>query len=313
MHDPVANPLLLTSPSNPRIKQIAKLRQRSHRDAAGALLVEGYRELKRAIDNGWKPQTLVSCPEIWLGKHETALVERCVAAGAAHFRVVPSVFAKISARDRPDGLLAVGPQLRFALKDLSLPPDALVVVAESIEKPGNLGTILRSADAAGAAAVIVCDRCTDVQNPNVVRASVGTLFSLPVVETSTAEALEFLCSRNFRILASTPHAEAFYTDYDLTGRTAVVVGAEQVGLRDAWFDSPACTAVRIPMLGQCDSLNVASATTILLYEVVRQRVARDRSIVPPPALHEHGGDDPHGDGQHEAVARMDSARLHRNV
>ena len=291
-------PLLLTSPSNPRIKEIAKLRQRSHRDRAGALLVEGYRELKRALDNAYRPRLLVTCEELFLGKHEPALIERCVAAGAEHLRVAPTVFEKISARDRPDGLLAVGPQLRTRLADLRLPPDALVVVAESIEKPGNLGTILRSADAAGAAAVLVCDRCTDVQNPSVVRASVGTLFSLPVVECSTAEAIPWLQERGFRILASTPHADALYTDFDLTGPTAVVVGAEQVGLKDAWLMSPACSRVRIPMLGQCDSLNVASATTILLYEVVRQRVARDRSIVPPPARHEHGGDDPHTDPEH---------------
>ena len=292
-------PLQLTSPSNPRIKEIAKLRQRSHRDRAGALLVEGYRELKRAIDNAWRPRTIVACPDLFLGKHEPALIARCVEAGAQHLQVAPSVFAKISARDRPDGLLAVGPQLRLSLADLRLPENALVVVAESIEKPGNLGTILRSADAAGAAAVLVCDRCTDVQNPNVVRASVGTLFSLPVVECSTAEAIPWLAERGFRILASTPHAEAFYTDFDLTGPTAVVVGAEQVGLKDAWLMSPSCSRVRIPMLGQCDSLNVAAATTILLYEVVRQRVAKDRSIVPPPAAHEHGGDDPHaGDPDH---------------
>ncbi len=300
--------LQLTSPSNPRIKEIAKLRQRSHRDRADALLVEGYRELKRAVDNGWTPRTLVTAPELFLGKHEPALIARCIGAGADHLEVTPAIFEKISARDRPDGLLAVGPQLHLSLADLALPPDALVVVAESIEKPGNLGTILRSADAAGAAAVIVCDRCTDVQNPNVVRASVGTLFSLPVVETSTAEALEFLSSRGFSILASTPHAEAFYTDFDLTGPTAVVVGAEQVGLKDQWLLSPACRAVRIPMLGQCDSLNVASATTILLYEVVRQRVARDRSIVPPPARHEHGGDDPHVDSLHTAAAVLDDRR-----
>ena len=286
-------PLLLTSPSTPRVKEIVKLRQRSHRDAADALLIEGYRELKRAIDNGYKPRTLVTCPERFLGKHEPALIERCLAAGARHLRVAPTVFDKLSARDRPDGLLAVGPQLHRRLADLRLPPDALVVVAESIEKPGNLGTILRSADAAGAAAVIVCDRCTDIHNPNVVRASVGTLFSLPVVETTTAEALPWLHERGFRILAATPHAEAFHTDYDLTGPTAIVVGAEQVGLTDAWMESPDCCRVRIPMLGQCDSLNVSAATNILLYEAVRQRVAKDRSIVPPPAEHEHGGDDPH--------------------
>ena len=110
--------------------------------------------------------------------------------------------------------------------------------------------------------------------------------------------MDYYRERGFTILASTPHAEGFHTDHDLTGPTAIVVGAEQVGLTDAWLKSPACVRVRIPMLGQCDSLNVASATTILLYEVVRQRVARDRSIVPPPARHEHGGDDPHTDPEH---------------
>ena len=293
-----SRPLQLTSPSNPRIKEIARLRTRSHRDKAGALLIEGYRELKRALDNGYRPHTIVSCPDLFLGKHEPTLIERCVQGGALHLQVIPSVFEKISARDRPDGLIAVGPQIRLKLSDLKLPEHALVIVAESIEKPGNLGTILRSADAAGAAAVIVCDRCTDIQNPNVVRSSVGTLFSLPVAETSTPEALAFLQERGFTILAATPHAEAFYTDCDLTGNAAVVVGSEQVGLTDSWLKSPACKRVRIPMLGQCDSLNVAAATTILLYEAVRQRVAQDRSIVPPPAPHEHGGDDPHTDGVH---------------
>lgn len=288
-------PLNITSPSNPKIKDIARLRQRSHRDSEGALLIEGYREIKRALDNDYKPWQIVTCPDLYMGSHEQILIDRCVERGAAHITCTPPVFDKISARDRPDGLLAIGPQIHKTLAELNLPPNALVIVAEAIEKPGNLGTILRSADSAGAAAVIVCDHCTDIQNPNVVRASIGTLFSLPVVDTTTAEAIAFLRARDFRILASTPHAEALYSDFDLTGNTAIVVGAEQYGLSDVWLKSEAAQTVRIPMLGQCDSLNVSSATTILLYEAVRQRVAKDRSIVPPPHEHEHGGDDPHED------------------
>ncbi|MGI5867830.1 MAG: TrmH family RNA methyltransferase [Kiritimatiellia bacterium] len=290
---PPRPPLEITSPANPKIKEIAKLRQRSHRDAAGALLVEGYREIKRALDNGYKPRQIVVCPALYMGTHEPRLVERCTAVGADVLICTPPVFEKISARDRPDGLIAIGPQLHTALADLALPPDALVIVAEAIEKPGNLGTILRSADSAGAAAVIVCDACTDIQNPNVVRASIGTLFALPVVDTTSTEAIAYLRERGFRILAATPHATALYTDYDLTGPTAIVVGAEQYGLSDAWLKRDAILPVRIPMLGQCDSLNVASATTILLYEAVRQRVAKNPAIVPPPHLHEPGGDDPH--------------------
>ena len=292
---PPRPPIEITSPSNPKIKEIAKLRQRSHRDEAGALLVEGYREIKRALDNDYRPWRIVTCPALYMGGHEDLLVARCVEAGADHLVCTPPAFEKISARDRPDGLIAIGPQIHRTLADLVLPPDALVIVAEAIEKPGNLGTILRSADSAGAAAVIVCDPCTDIQNPNVVRASIGTLFSVPVAVATSAETIAFLHERGFRILAATPHATALYTDFDLAGCTAIVVGAEQYGLSDAWLKSDAIQPVRIPMLGQCDSLNVASATTILLYEAVRQRVARNPAIVPPPHVHEHGGDDPHAD------------------
>lgn len=288
-------PLHITSSSNPKIKEIARLRQRSHRDGAGALLVEGYREIKRALDNDYAPRQIVTCADFFMGSHEQLLIDRCTGRGARHITCTPPVFEKISARDRPDGLIVIGPQIHIELSGLKLPPNALVVVAEGIEKPGNLGTILRSADSAGTAAVIVCDHCTDIQNPNVVRASIGTLFSLPVVDTTTEEALKFLVERGFTILASTPHADKLHTDYDLSGNTAIAVGAEQYGLSDAWLRSPNTVTVRIPMLGQCDSLNVASATTILLYESVRQRVAKDRSIVPPPHEHEHGGDDPHED------------------
>jgi len=155
-------------------------------------------------------------------------------------------------------------------------------VAEAIEKPGNLGTILRSADAAGVCAVIVCDRCTDLFNPNVVRASTGMLFAVPVVETDGAAALAFLRARQFSILAATPHTDKLHTEVDLTGNVALVMGTEQYGLSDTWLRA-ADLRVRIPMLGQADSLNVAAATTILLFEAVRQRVAAGIVAVPPPA------------------------------
>ena len=277
--------LNITSTSNPRIKDIVKLRQRSHRDEAGLLLIEGYRETKRALDNNYKPHTIVSCSELFMGTNENAIIDRCIKSGAEHITCPPTVFEKISARDRPDGLLAIGPQIHIRLENLHLQENALVIITEAIEKPGNLGTILRSADAAGASAVIVCDKCTDIQNPNVVRASIGTLFSIPVVEATSEETIEFLKARNFRILAATPHSEKLYNDYDLTGPAAIVVGAEQYGLSEIWLKSGATTPVRIPMLGQCDSLNVSSAATILIYEAVRQRVIANPSIVPKPHVH----------------------------
>lgn len=260
----------ITSLQNPRIKDVVKLNKRSHRDEAGLLLVEGYRELKRALENGWTPKALFFCKALFLGENEGALLDGCASAGAEMFDCAEHVLRKISYRDRPEGLVAVGPQVRYTLDDVSFRAAPFVVVAEAIEKPGNLGTILRSADAAGVDALIVCDKCTDLSNPNVVRASIGTLFSVRVVEAGTDEALAWLRARDIRIVAATPHADTNYTGSDFTGGTAIVVGSEQYGLTSRWM-SEADIQVRIPMHGQADSLNVASATTILLYEVVRQR------------------------------------------
>jgi TrmH family RNA methyltransferase len=263
-------PAPIQSLQNPRVKQVVRLRNRGPRDDAGLMIIEGYRELKRALDNRVQPATLFHCPAWYLGENEPALVARCLAAGAEIVECSREVFQKMAYRDRPEGLLALAPQVHRRLADLNLPPDPLLIVAEAIEKPGNLGSILRSADAAGVHAVIVCDRCTDINNPNVVRSSIGTLFALPVVEASSGEAFEWLRARGIRIVAATPHAEMEYTQADLRRACAIVVGTEQYGLTDRWMRD-ADLKVRIPMLGQADSLNVANATTILLFEALRQR------------------------------------------
>lgn len=264
---------LIASAQNPRVKEVVGLRRRPHRDAQALLIVEGYRELKRALDNRRLPSALFYCAEFFLGKNEPELVRRCREAGAEIFRCDPEVFRKMAYRDRPEGLLALTAQVRATLADLKPGRTPLLIVAESIEKPGNLGTILRSADAAGVDAVIVCDRCTDINNPNVVRASIGTIFALPVIEATSEEAIAWLQQAKIQILAATPHAEREYTDVDLRRGTAIVVGAEQYGLTGRWLQA-AELQVRIPMLGQADSLNVAAATTILLFEAVRQRRAQ---------------------------------------
>lgn len=263
-------PTSITSLQNPRVKAVVALRQRSTRDERDEMIIEGYRELKRALDNQHQPKALFYCPELFMGSNEPSLIDRCGAAGAELFECSASVFGKMSYRDRPEGLLAVAPQIHRTLANLVLPEAPLIVVAEAIEKPGNLGTILRTSDAAGVHAVIVCDRCTDIHNPNVVRASIGTLFSLPVVEASTSETLEWLHRNSIQILAATPHADHDYYAVNLRHGTAIVVGTEQYGLSDTWMQQ-ANLKVRIPMLGQADSLNVAAATTILLFEAVRQR------------------------------------------
>jgi TrmH family RNA methyltransferase len=270
----------LSSPSNPKLKYVVKLRSCSTREESGEMIVEGYRECRRALDNGYRPRAVFHCPEFYLkNENEPALVAECAEKGAEVYTCSKVCFQKIAYKERPDGLLMVGPHVSMRLADLKLPDNALVVVTESIEKPGNLGTILRSADAAKVAAVIVCDRTTDIHNPNVVRASTGTMFSVPIVEATSAEALAFLKERGFRILAATPHARELHFEVDLTGNVAIALGAEQYGLTEKWMDG-ADLRVRIPMLGLADSLNVSAAATILVYEAVRQRIAAGIDRVP---------------------------------
>ena len=173
-------------------------------------------------------------------------------------------------RDRPEGLLAVAEMRRHTLDDLPIDPKGLYLVAETVEKPGNLGSMLRSADAVNATGVIICERGTDIYNPNVIRASTGAIFSVPLAECDNESAKAWLKKHNILTLAATPHTDYCYTDVDLTQGVAIVVGAEQTGLTDFWMKG-ADLPVVIPMLGKIDSLNVATATTILLYEAVRQR------------------------------------------
>ena len=260
----------IQSLQNSRVKEVVALRDRRTREETGLFLIEGYREIKRACDAGREIATLFICPELFLGENEGALID---ATGAQIFECSKEVFQKISYRDRPDGLLAVAPQMHLSLSDLKLTSSPFLLVAESIEKPGNLGTILRSSDAAGVDCVIVCDKTTDIHNPNVVRSSIGTLFTVPVLEAGGEETLAFLKENNIAIVAATPHAKLEYTQVDLTVPLAIVVGTEQYGLSDAWMNQ-ADISVRIPMCGIADSLNVASATTLLIYEVLRQRRTR---------------------------------------
>ena len=282
----------LTSPANPKIKYVVKLRTCSVREETGEMIVEGFRECRRALDNGYRPNSIFICPELYLkNENEDRLVSDAAVAGADVFLCSRPAFLKMAYKDRPDGLLMTGPHVAKTLDRLVLPPNALVIVAESIEKPGNLGTILRSADAAHAAAVIVCDRTTDVHNPNVVRASTGTMFSVPIVEASSEDAVRWLKARGFKILAATPHAEKLHFEVDLTGNVAIAVGAEQYGHTSKWMDL-ADMRVRIPMLGLADSLNVSAAATILVYEAVRQRLAAGIDKVPPFVPW-------HGEGRHD--------------
>jgi TrmH family RNA methyltransferase len=251
----------ITSLQNERVKRIIKLqRKASARRTEGLTVIEGAREVSRAVENGWQPVELWCCPELGADKP----------AGEDYFQCSREVFEKMSYREGPDGILAVGPLVGKTLAELELPENPLILVAEGLEKPGNLGALLRTADGAGAAAVIVCDSATDLNNPNVIRASIGTLFYLPVAEATSEETVAFLKGKGIKILSAVPDAEAVYTDVDLTVPVAIVVGAEDKGLSGVW-KSGADLNVKIPMLGKNDSLNVSVSAAILLYEAVRQR------------------------------------------
>lgn len=263
MHD-------ITSPSNPRIKALVRLRRRRHRDQRGETLVEGYEELSLALAAGVTPISVIHCPELSRPGEWQALRGRPAFATAELVRVTPSVFEKVAYRESPDGWLAVLPSVGTALADLNPSADPLILVCEGVEKPGNLGAMLRTADAAGVAAVIATDPGTDWANPNVVRASKGAVYAVPVVSASTSEVLAWLAERRIPLLAATPEASAVYTELDLRGPLAIAVGAEKHGLSDAWLTAADHRAL-IPMHGLVDSLNVSTSAAILLYEAVRQR------------------------------------------
>lgn len=259
----------ISSLQNPKVKAAVRLRERKGREETGLMLVEGYHELSLARACGLSPGELFFCPEL-VRPDELPLREALEGAGTEVLEVTSSVMRKLAYREHPDAWLAVAPMPRRQLADLVLPPAPLLVVAEAVEKPGNLGAILRSADAAGVDAVIVCDRRTDVFNPNVVRASKGTVFQVPVVEADSQATLAWLRERAIRIVAATPAAATAHWDADLGGGVAIAVGTEKEGLSAAWMQQ-ADVAVAIPMRGRANSLNVAQALTLLVFEAVRQR------------------------------------------
>ena len=268
--------LEITSMQNPKLKNALALKDRRDRDETGLFLIEGYREISRALQGKVVIENLFFSETLFLGSNEPALLSEIQNQGAEMYSCTEQVLRKISYRDRPDGLVAVARQMDTSFQNFApqfSSKNPFLLIAEAIEKPGNLGTILRSCDAVGVDAVIVSDKCTDLFNPNVVRASVGTLFTQPVIEAEGIELLRFLKKNHIQILAATPHAEKEFTKTDLTGPLAIVVGTEQLGLSKLWMDA-ADIQVRIPMKGEADSLNVATATTLLLYEVLRQRAEK---------------------------------------
>jgi TrmH family RNA methyltransferase len=260
----------LASPSNPRIKSVARLRDRRERDASGHTLVDGAREVRRALEAGIEVVEAFVCEPLLAGEDARAALDLLADRAVPVTTTTEAAFSKIAFGDRAEGLIAVvrAPSLR--LDDLNLPSDPVVVVVEGVEKPGNLGAILRSADGAGADAVIAASPRTDLANPNVIRASAGTYFAVPLAAAPTDEVIGWLRERRVRVIAARVEAERAYDEADLTGPLAIVLGSEAEGLTDAW-EAADIEAVHLPMHGIADSLNVSVAAAVLLYEARRQR------------------------------------------
>lgn len=252
----------ITSTANPRVKAFAKLKTARERRSTGLFLVEGTREVARAIAAGVEIETLLVCHEL--------LQEPFVAPPDIEaMELAPDPMAKVAMREHPPGTIAVARQFDTSLEHLELGPDPLILIAEQVEKPGNLGAMMRTADAVGVAAIVVADGVTDIFNPNVVRASQGALFSVPLAVTSSGAAIAWAAAKSISIIGGYPAANNELWEVKMTGPTAVLVGAEDVGISAAW--SNVAAPVRIPMAGAADSLNASVSAAILLFEAVRQR------------------------------------------
>lgn len=283
----------ITSAQNRKVKELLTLVEKSKaRSAAGLFVVEGQRELGHCLDAGFIPETLFICGEVMAVQNNAvngaktghlteniegkdgldALIAKAEALNPrlGVVQIPAFLYEKVAYRGSTEGIIAEVHSVPRSLEDLRLGERPLVMVLESVEKPGNLGAVLRSADAAGADAVIVCDPLTDIWNPNLIRSSVGAVFSVPVAVCTSADAIAFLKERGIRILTAQLQDSEWYYDTDMTGATALVMGTESTGLTQAWRDS-ADAHIKIPMLGRLDSLNVSVSAAVLLYEAVRQR------------------------------------------
>lgn len=259
----------ITSLTNPRVKAAVRLRDRREREESGLTIVDGAREILRALDAGVRVRTAFIAPEL-LRTEDALSVDARLHDWPAAIEVSPAVLAKVAYGDRSDGIVAIVEAPARTLGDLGLPDDPLILVVEGVEKPGNLGAVLRTADAAGADAVIAADSRTDLFNPNAIRASIGTIFSVPVVAAGTPDVLAWLTSQGIRTVAAIVGAERQYTAVDLTGPLAIVLGSEADGLSDAWLGA-GIMPIAIPMHGLADSLNVSIAAAVVLFEAIRQR------------------------------------------
>ena len=263
---------VLTSVQNPRVKAAVRLRDGRHREKQGRIRIDGARELLRAVRAGVSLVEVFVCRPLCQSADAREVLAELAECGAEVLEVAEPVFEKLAFGDRSEGVVGVARMPRPTLSELKLPENPLVAVLEGVEKPGNVGAVLRTADAAGVSALVVADGRTDLYNPNAIRASLGTIFTVPVCTATAEETLDWLRQHSLAIYAARVDGSVPYTDVDYRGPTAVVLGSEAEGLTDAWKGADV-TAIRLPMLGAADSLNVSATAAILFYEALRQRGA----------------------------------------
>ena len=261
---------LITSLQNPRVKQTIKLRDRRERRRQELFLIDGVREIGRAIDGRIELVELFVCEELCRDEFSARLLRRVETLGTTQWHVTPAVFERLAFGQRAEGIVAVAKARRTTLDEIALPDCPLVAVLEGVEKPGNVGAAIRSADGAGVSALVVADAATDLYNPNSIRASLGTIFTLPICAASAAEARNWLAARRITIFTARVDADILYTDADLSGPAAIVLGSESGGLSTTW-SGEGVIPIRLPMRGAADSLNVSAAAAVLFYEAMRQR------------------------------------------
>ena len=256
----------ITSARNERIRQVLELQEKSRtRRALGLFVVEGRRELEHCLEAGYEIDSVFWCPEIL-----PELPQELIGGDVPVSALTAELYGKIAYRGGTEGLVARVKARPHTLEDLTLKDNPLIVVLESVEKPGNLGAVFRSADAAGADAVIICDPLTDLYNTNLIRSSIGGVFTVQSAVCDSASAISWLKARGMKILTAQLQDSSWYYDVDMKGGTAIVIGTEATGLTEQWREA-ADAHIRIPMLGALDSLNASVSAAILLFEAVRQR------------------------------------------
>lgn len=263
----------ITSRQNPHLRSLARLRDRGEREASGLALVDGAREVSRAMTAGVPIREAAVSDELLRSEQALEVAAVLRASGVPVLDLSPEAFGRLAYGDRRDGVIAVVAPPRRTLDQLELGPAPLVAVLEGVEKPGNLGAVARSADAAGVDAIVVADSVADIYHPNAIRGSLGALFALPVVAADAAQARSWLAERGIAVVAALVDADKAPWDIDLAGSVAIALGSEAHGLSDAWR-GPDVQPVALPMLGIGDSLNVSAAAAVLFYEARRQRSSR---------------------------------------